>query len=105
MAIQSGLNEENLELELLPVGEREVVVQFIDKKTGTRSEVFASTLSKIADAAREALSEKNHQDDLVLILMDKLYRNQEDLEFSSCPIMSVAYFADTFCTKEEESLL
>lgn len=84
---------EAVEAVALPLPQRKLVCQILSGKTGVRSEPFSGTLNELQEVFAQAVQDDPKvQDHYVLCLMDLLYENQEDMDFSSMPVMKVTTF-------------
>jgi hypothetical protein len=80
--------------QVLPVGDRPIVAQIICPKTGVRSEPLCGSVRNVQVSVVKVLEdEPKLADHYFVIIMDKCFNDQEDLAFSSCPVMTVASFA------------
>lgn len=77
----------------LPIADRVLICQLLNAKTGVRSEPFSGTLGQLQGVFEKAVEEdRSTEDHYVICLMDKLYEGQEDMNWSSLPVVTVSTF-------------
>lgn len=82
------------------MGTKNLFIQLVSAKTGTRSQPMSGTVAQLCQDLRSFLDKESIRDDYVLVLLEMYEQEPDTLSVSTAPLMLISTFIDYLEAKE-----